>query len=160
MELIGKTFGFLTVLGLGEPIKNSQGKWAKRWLCECICGKLKLIRTHNLTGGNAFSCGCLTQQLKSIALTKHGQCGTRAYSCWLNMKQRCQNPRHPHFPLYGGRGIRVCSRWSESFENFLYDMGHPPEGLSIDRIDNNGDYEPENCKWSTQSEQRLNQGGY
>lgn len=156
-NLIGKTFGFLTVIALGESTTNSQGRSVKQWLCKCDCGTLKLLKTSNLNAGNVFSCGCKTAEMKLMANQKHGMAQTPIYNCWANMKQRCYNVKHPHFDRYGGRGIRVCERWLE-FSAFYHDMGEMPENMSIDRIDNNGNYEPDNCKWSTQSEQNFNRG--
>lgn len=87
---------------------------------------------------------------------KHGYSGTRLYKVWVMMKQRCYNPKNFKYPIYGGRGIKVCDRWLNSFEAFLEDMGERPEGLQVDRIDNDGDYEPGNCRWSTAKEQANN----
>jgi hypothetical protein len=96
-----------------------------------------------------------TRAKLSVALTKHGMYGTRTYKSWVMMKQRCNNPKAPKYRLYGGRGISVCRGWA-TFEGFFADMGERPEGKTLDRIDNDGDYEPANCRWATASEQNSN----
>lgn len=120
--------------------------------CRCECGSDHATRTYLLVGGKTRSCGCLT--LKH----GHGRSGLRSgtYSSWMSMISRCSNPRAPGFEMWGGRGITVCDRWL-SFDAFLADMGERPGGHSIDRIDNDGNYEPGNCRWATAKEQSRNQ---
>ena len=116
-------------------------------LCACQCGGTptpgsKFLPGHNLRVANHAR--------------KHGMDGTPTYRCWINMRERCNNPNHHAYASYGGRGITVCERWATSFENFLADMGVMPAGLTLDRIENNGNYEPGNCKWATRAEQQRN----
>ena len=129
-------------------------KWREIvWLCRCDCGNYVEVPTGSLQSGNTRSCGCL------LSTHGHTRCKqrSRTYYSWSSMKQRCANQNTPRYKDYGGRGIRVCNRWLK-FENFLEDMGEKPEGyrISIDRIDNDGNYEPNNCKWSTPKEQASN----
>ena len=126
------------------------------WLCVCECGNSKFIRESSLIHGYSNSCGCLQRQIMSSVMKRHGMTNSREFNTWKSMIGRCNNIKDPAYKYYGGRGILVCSRWFESFENFYEDMGNRPEGKTIDRIDTNGNYEPSNCKWSTPKEQQTN----
>jgi hypothetical protein len=151
-DLTGQAFGFLTAVELGPKLKATSGAW---WLCKCECGNVKSIRSSDLVGGKIRSCGCKHQNLKGEALKKHGGKGTRTYRIWCAMKTRCSNPNAASYGRYGGRGITVCSEW-EKFETFLADMGECPEGMSIDRIENDKGYLPSNCLWATRLQQANN----
>ncbi len=150
IDLTGQKFGRLTVI---ERASN-QGTQTM-WLCICKCGKQSIAASGHLKSGRIKSCGCLAIKLR----TKHGHnCRnkrSKTYVTWQNIIQRCTNSNHKHYKHYGGRGIRVCEAWMK-FENFFEDMGEKPEELSIDRINNNGDYCKVNCKWSDRKEQHRN----
>lgn len=120
-------------------------------LYRCDCGVEKVISDKRVKSRDILSCGCL--QLKMTI--KHGMYKSREHNSWGAMKQRCGNPNYTDYHNYGGRGISVCPEW-KSFEQFYADMGPRPPGMSLDRIDNDGNYEPSNCKWSTRKEQRAN----
>ena len=137
------------------------GKTKKRdskWLCQCDCGNKSVVWAQSLRKGSTQSCGCLMRE-RTIAAEyqAHGKTLTPVYKRWRGIIQRCTNPNSAGFPKYGGNGISVCDRWRK-FENFLADMGEPPPGTSIHRINNSGNYEPENCKWATIEEQNRNKG--
>lgn len=149
LDLTHQTFGKLTAI---RRVDNRGRR--TRWLCQCECGNETIVRTHNLRSGHTQSCGCLHIEV----ITKHGMEGTPTYNSYHSMIQRCTNKNNDSYPNYGGRGIVVCDRWSEKngFLNFVEDMGERPEGTSIDRLDTNGNYTPNNCRWVDDLEQNRN----
>ena len=149
-DLHGMSFGRLTVTGSYETRGRSGG-----WRCTCACGEVKWVNAQSLKKGLTQSCGCLHRELASGKKTTHGMTDTPTYNSWASMWQRCTNPNSPRYPSHGGRGIKVCSQW-ESFEQFLMDMGYRPQGKSLDRMNNDGDYTPSNCRWATPGEQSSN----
>ena len=163
LNLAGKHFYRLIA------IKDSGRRIGKKvlWFCKCECGNTCLVRTAHLTTGKTKSCGCykldkLIERIPNLTAsnTTHGHTVKRKwtpeYTTWNSMKERCYNSNMPNYKYYGGRGIFVCRRWRNSFENFLKDMGQRPENKTIDRINNNNSYGPWNCKWSTLQEQANN----
>lgn len=124
--------------------------------CKCACGTIKDVIVKNLKSGASKSCGCVGKRKLISRSVRHNRRHTRVWRIWQAMKNRCGNKNIKQYRNYGGRGIKVCERWRNSFVAFYEDMGDPPEGMSIDRIDNNGDYEPHNVKWSTSQEQMRN----
>lgn len=151
LDLTGQKFGRLIVTSSA----GSNGR--PLWNCRCDCGNTRVVMAGNLRGGISTSCGCFTIERIKEVNTTHGMSGTKEWMIWCQMRQRCLNPNHSRYAEWGGRGITVCDRWLK-FENFIADMGlRPPDKTSIDRIDNDGNYEPNNCRWATAKEQRLNQ---
>lgn len=127
-----------------------------RWRFRCDCGSETVAHKSNVVGGLTRSCGCLRRELSSARRTTHGHTRngrrTKTYASWASMFERCYNPHTKNFPDWGGRGIVVCERW-HSFENFFADMGECPAGLTLDRVDGDGNYRPDNCRWATRTEQ-------
>lgn len=152
IDLIGRTYGRLTVLSRDE----NAGK-EPRWRCVCECGSVKVIYGTSLRSGQTKSCGCLAKIITSKRSLKHGMFGSPEWRAWNSMKSRCHQPSNKNFINYGARGITVCDRWRESFENFFADMGaRPSSEHQIDRVNNDGPYEPDNCRWATRKQNMRN----
>ena len=158
-DITGQVFGKLTVIEFSRNVKSGT-RDRKYWLCKCECGNTKEIRTDSLTSGNVSSCGCLRDKQAVINVQKnhrHKLSYTRVYGIWQNMKDRCQNPENKSYVRYGGRGIKVCDEWlvPDNFFEWALNNGYRDD-LTIDRIDNDGNYEPTNCRWTTNKEQSRN----
>jgi hypothetical protein len=154
-------FGRWTVLGDAGYILEADGKKRSLLSCRCDCGTVHKVRKSDLRRGHSKSCGCLALDRSVAACKTHGQATigkvTAEYRAWLAMKGRCYNPLNAKFSRYGERGITVCARWLNSFENFLSDMGpRPTKAHSLNRKNNDGDYSPSNCEWATAVEQANN----
>ncbi len=158
IDLTGKRFGRLTVIEKSES-KNGFASW----LCECDCGEKCVVCGRALRIGKTKSCGCLRRETTAKTRKKHGKKNSRLYRIWTAMKARCTNPQNKRYIHYGGRGIKVCSEWMNSFEAFYewaMENGYKPDAkrgeCTIDRINNDGDYCPANCRWATTAEQNQN----
>lgn len=156
IDITGHRFGRLVVVEQAGWHIPKKGKRVSLWRCTCDCGKSINIKKPYLTSGDTNSCGCLRQEVASALKKSHGLAHeSTTYDIWVLMRQRCSNPRASGFKYYGGRGVKVCRRW-DSYQAFLSDMGERPDGLTLDRIDPFGDYEPNNCRWATWEQQQKN----
>lgn len=157
-DITGQRFGRLEVKRLSHRDYNKQAVWD----CECDCGQEVKILLQSLTSGRTRSCGCLGKEVTSQIMKgntfakKHGGTGSRTYSSWAAMRSRCLVKSSGNYHKYGAKGVTICDRWKESFENFLEDMGKRPEGTSLDRTDCSKGYSPDNCRWATIEEQNQN----
>ena len=155
-DLTGRRFGRLTVMEFYDHNKYGQ----PRWLCKCDCGNTKILTGSDLRSGSTSSCGCLWRERIIAAKTTHGMSRSEVYAEYKDMKSRCYNENAHNYSYYGGRGIKICDRWRDDIREFYNDVSMLPnfgeEGYTLDRIDNDGDYEPDNVRWATHKEQSNN----
>lgn len=167
-DIKGRRFGRLTVIDR-DLSKNSRHD--ALWLCVCDCGNTKSVTTGHLTCGTVKSCGCLHREISiehfrkaASENVKHNSCGSNLYNVWNSMRQRCNNPKHPSYKYYGGKGVKICDEWNDfaEFAEWAHRNGYKviknvqrKDQLSIDRIDSNGDYCPNNCRWVTVHENTV-----
>ena len=154
VDRTGQRFGRLTVMSFSHTDDGGHSVW----MCKCDCGNEKLIRGTHMTKGGTVSCGCQSLEKLLKMNTTHQKMGTPEYKSWSAMKSRCLSPSNIAYPRYGGNGITICGSWlgRNGFEQFLSDMGERPPKTSLDRIDNNSGYRPDNCRWATHKEQNRN----
>ena len=149
IDLTGQKFNRLTV----KSFSHTDAHRSSYWNCTCDCGNTTIVRSTHLKAKHTQSCGCVQRE----AVSKHGKWQAPEFNVWSAIFDRCYNPNTKRYPYYGGRGIKICDRWKHSFQNFIDDMGERPSSKhSIDRIDNNKDYTPDNCRWATYEQQNNN----
>lgn len=151
-NIVGQTFGFLSVIEDAPKRRSIGGHSFRRSKCLCVCGNTTFADNNDIARGQTTSCGCKSPYRRIHGLSHK----SKSYFCWASMKARCFEPELDAFKHYGGRGITVCQRWLDSFENFHTDMGERPRGMTLDRINNDGNYEPSNCRWATTKQQSRN----
>lgn len=163
IDITGERFGYLTVIKRADDHYQSNGRRRIMWLCQCDCGKQKVLFGDNLRSNKSLSCGCLQKKRASEARKTHGDADSRLYNIWCAMKRRCNNSSVPEYKSYGGRGIKVCSLWESDYSSFMrwaldngYDATAPRGVCTLDRIDVNGNYEPSNCRWVSNTVQVNN----
>lgn len=153
VNITGQRYNKLVAIQQGN--RGNDGRF--KWLFECDCGNFIETRPADVYKGRTTSCGCVKRDILVVRNINHGKSDWPEYTVWCNMKARCNDPNATGYNAYGGRGISVCAAWTDSFEQFICDMGRrPSDSHSIDRIDNDGNYEAKNCKWSTRKEQDAN----
>lgn len=155
----GTRFTRLVIVEEGIPHISRSGAVLSTSICKCDCGNTKQILNRSLKTRHTTSCGCVHKEMLSKRVTTHGHSRlehvSKTYRIWMAMHSRCENPKQENFKFYGGHGIVICPRWKD-FRNFLMDMGECPSGYTIERVNNNGNYEPSNCVWATRSVQLEN----
>jgi hypothetical protein len=149
IDMTGMVFGKLTVIKRDKNPPKKNNSW---WICQCECGNIKSYPRPWLIKGSIKSCGC--QQHKTHL--RHRKTHLKEYEVWKQMKRRCYNQNYAQYKDYGGRNIKICESWLSSFDNFFEDMGPCPKDHFIDRVNNDGDYEPSNCKWKNRTDQNRN----